>query len=130
MIQQRSFNAYKKSGKFSIPMRSQMEEFVSSLPEGDYMMTIARKKRKRSIESNSYYWVVMTFIAKEVGYATAEELHSSFKSEFLTDRTNGIPIVRSTTKLQPAEFSEYLEKIIQRVASVGIIVPPSTGDNY
>ena len=130
MTTDKKWNCYKKEDKFSIPMRDNMDLFIQMLPEGEYTIRIENKKRKRTLEANAYYWVILEYIAKEVGYATKEELHNTFKSEFLTDRTHKIPIVRSTTRLQPLEFSEYVEKIIQKVAEFNVIVPPAMKERY
>jgi len=85
-------------------------------------LTVKEYKKSRTIPQNSLYWFYLNFIGKEIG-EVPEDLHSTFKAMFLVDRKTKIPIVRSTTTLNTEEFSEYIERIAQRVASIGIVLP-------
>ncbi len=85
-------------------------------------LTIIKERHSRSLSQNHLYWLFLTFIGQELGYE-AEELHSTFKAMFLTDHSKEFPIVRSTTKLSTAEFSDYLDRITRKVAEMGIVLP-------
>lgn len=84
---------------------------------------VKRYRKKRSVKQNAYYWLCLTFIAKEIGEDDPEELHDTFKAMFLTDRRGKFPIVRSTTKLTTLEFMEYMEKIARKMAELNISLP-------
>lgn len=68
--------------------------------------------KKRSDNQNQYYWgVVLDLISEDTGN-DPEDLHTTFKSMFLVDRTGKIPVVKSTTKLTTVEFNEYIDKVV------------------
>lgn len=129
MIKSQSYNAYKKAGALSIPLREQMDVFIKGLPDGEYTFTIASKKRKRSLKQNAYYWgVIIPMVASIEGWEKYEfsQIHDGFKDLFLTDRTGKFPIVGSTSRMQPSEFGEYLDQVIIYCAQVlHIVIPPA-----
>lgn len=107
---------------------AKFREYVNLL-EGKIIQLEIKKKRKiRSLSQNSLYWVWLGIISDSTGYYT-EELHSSFKAMFLTDRTQKIPLVRSTTALNSAQFTQYLDKIDNQARDLGITLP-SPDDYY
>ena len=77
--------------------------------------------RQRSKDSNSLYWVYLSWLheeggLKDQGYVTPEEIHESCKGHFLMVREkdkHGIMVIRekSTTELDQTEFTEYMEKV-------------------
>jgi len=79
------------------------------------LVNVSLKKFKRSTDQNRYYWgVVLRMISDDTGYEQSE-VHEILKTEFLkvTEKEiNGklYPIFKSSTKLNTAEFEEYLEK--------------------
>lgn len=81
------------------------------------------KVKGRSSQANRLYWLYMDFIADQLGYDSAEDIHSAFKDLFLTDRSGILPLVRSTTSLDTKEFADYISKIIRKCAEMGIILP-------
>ena len=91
--------------------------------EGKYIQAIVRKyKTSRTNPQNKLYWFYLTFIAHELGYET-EELHATFKAMFLTDRSSKFPIVKSTTSLTTTGFTNYIDKIVRKMAEMDIILP-------
>ena len=97
-------------------------EFIASFKDCVVEIRIRKWRKKRSLDQNALYWVWLQVIAKDLGYDT-EELHTSFKSMFLTDRSKKIPLVRSTTVLSVLEFSQYLEKVEREANELGIKLP-------
>ena len=85
-------------------------------------------KKKRSDQQNKYLWAcVYKIIGEELGY-TPDETHALMGTMFLKDykefKGKRYTVVRSTTSLNTAEFSEYIEKI-KDVASMelNLIIP-------
>ena len=75
---------------------------------------------RRSIQSNRYYWAVLNEVIRQTAEYTGhtkDELHEAFKDMFL--KSNFVNVLtgesgeraKSTTKLNSAEFSEYVEKV-------------------
>lgn len=68
--------------------------------------------KKRSDNQNQYYWgVVLDMISEDTGN-DPEDLHATFKSMFLVDRSGKIPVVGSTAKLTTVQFNEYIDKVV------------------
>jgi len=88
------------------------------------LISVSKKKFKRSSEQNKYYWgVVVKMISDETGYEPAE-VHDLLKGAFLqTGEINigGIiqPTYKSTASLDTAEFEEFLERC-RRFASMNL----------
>ncbi|MFA5340264.1 MAG: hypothetical protein WC332_00665 [Clostridia bacterium] len=89
------------------------QKYLDTL-EGQAVEIIIRKpKTKRSDLQNNYYWgVVIELLSKELGY-DQDELHEILKYKFLKKSSafGGMEYVKSTSKLNTAEFEEYLDKI-------------------
>lgn len=118
------FSGKIEKGKIKLEDRDGFQKHLMNL-DGKKVQVIVRKyKTSRSNEQNKLYWFYLTFIGQELGYEN-EELHSTFKAMFLTDRSGKIPIVRSTTSLTTTGFTNYIEKITRKVAEMGIVLPDS-----
>ena len=83
--------------------------------EGQPIEVVLRKQKStRSLNQNNYYWGVVLELLSDNGN-TPEEWHEICRQMFLKSfkEVNGkeMEYVRSTTKLNTAEFEEYLEKI-------------------
>src|SRR3990167_1276457 len=90
-------------------------------------IVVEKERGARSKRANNYYWgVVLPLIAAHIG-ETSEDLHEIFKSKYLRKkrvwRGGEITILQSTTKLNSIEFGEYIERVIQEGAELGVVVP-------
>lgn len=75
------------------------------------IVSVSRKKKRRSLDQNEYYWgVVLNIVSKELGYQT-DEMHEVFRYKFLQDTIWDFEILRSTKDLSTTEFEDYLEEI-------------------
>lgn len=79
---------------------------------GNRIELVLRKERsQRSNNQNSYYWgVVLPILGDYFGY-DADEMHDALKMKFLRHGAADLETVKSTTKLNTAEFEDYLERI-------------------
>lgn len=112
-----------KKGKLILDNRKAFEKFLFSFKEEAIIQADIKKYYKvRSLDQNRLYWAWLNIIADEVGY-DSEEMHSTFKAMFLTDRSQTLPIVRSTTKLNKLQFMNYLNKIERTASELGITLP-------
>lgn len=92
---------------------------------GKIYATYDKRKPKRSLGINAFYWaVVLPLVSDDTGH-TPEELHILFKGMFLTKEIKkvlgkDVRVTRSTTDLATGEFIQYLDKI---VAETKIVIP-------
>ena len=80
--------------------------------EGKKIDVVLREyKSQRSNPQNNYYFgVVCKILGDYFGY-TEEEMHDALKYKFLRKGAADLETVQSTTKLNTAEFEDYLEKV-------------------
>jgi len=94
-------------------------------------ITIQKRRKRATQKQRQYYWpVIVTMIAKEIGYAPTEEnlelVHEGLKWKFLRIvGGNGVlETVRSTESLTTAEKEEYHAHCRQFAAEEwGIYIP-------
>lgn len=110
-----------EKGKLQIRNVKAFTDWLGCL-KGDVQIIVKKKRKDRTLLQNAYYWVCITIIANELGYLP-EEIHATFKAMFLVDRSGKMPVVRSTTRLNTVEFSEYFERIALQAAELGIVLP-------
>ena len=102
-------------------------------PAKEYDVTVAIHHRNRTIPQNSLYWLHVTCLADECG-SDRDEVHAELKRLYLPSESvtgmYGETIVRpvSTSKLDTAQFSAYIEKVVAFASSTLGIVLPMPGD--
>lgn len=107
------YRGYIKDGKIQFVEPSKFKAHCSKFEGKEIAVTISRWTKPRSDNQNRYYWgVVLKIIGDEVG-DDYESIHRSLTALFLTDRSNKLPKVKSTTELDTAKFEEYLTKVRQ-----------------
>lgn len=104
-------------------------EYIQKLPDRLFTVTVEKTRTTRSIDQNALYWLWLTCIADETG-ADKDEIHREMRMTYLPHEiVQGIhgefierPI--STTKLDTAQFKQYLDKIqVFASAELGIVLP-------
>lgn len=121
------FRLFVEGGKKTMPELEYYKHYMRELKDGTYIISIKKQSKKRSLQQNNYYWFIMTLVAQEIGYDSAEEVHNAMKLKFLVDMTKKIPFIKSTAGLSTQEMSEYMEKVFRFVEDVndglGLKVP-------
>lgn len=123
------FTATVSKGSLRINDRPLFLDVISTLKDGDYVMTVEPKKKKRSNNQNAYYYgVVVEMVFRrlvDLGHdVDREEAHEFLKASFnykeIVNESTGeiFKIPRSTTSLDTFEFSEYVDRIIRFGAEV------------
>ena len=91
---------------------------------GTWMVSIRPYKAKRSNPQNSMYWQFLTDFGKYLGYSQ-DEMHDLCRFKFLREAVEvggqRMPKLKSTTKLNTKEFSEYFEACVQWASENGFI---------
>ena len=99
-----------------------LADWTKTQKDGKFNIEIKRFRRNRSLQQNALYWSWLTIISIDTGY-DKEELHTTFRSMFLTDRRQKLPLIRSTTALNKIQFGQYLNKVERVASELGIELP-------
>ena len=87
---------------------------------------IRRRKSKRSLRQNAYWWgVVIPMLAEHCGYS-GEEMHDALKAKFLgrEDLERGLMRIGSTAALSAADFAALVDRVVLWAAEdLGVIIP-------
>lgn len=93
-----------------------------------YEAEIKKKRKDRTIDQNSLYWLWTTCIEQETGQPK-EDIHEFFKMKFLgvSERTAfnlTFFVPNSTTKLDTKQFTDFLDQVQAFAATdLGITLP-------
>ncbi len=124
------FFGKKIDGQVKYDNPSRVREYIDQLKdEQEVQIEIKVKRKFRSVSQNNLYWLWLGVISDDTGFTT-DELHGTFKSMYLTDHTQKIPLVRSTTALNTEEFTIYLNKIQDLCREKLEITLPNPEDLY
>ena len=116
------------------PVKAAMSAFVRANLKNAPVEVLIRKKRvRRSDKQNRYYWgVVIAEIASCAGYRRADsyQLHDALAFKFLPlppCPVTGSPRRMRTPDTDTAEFSDYVDQVIQWAAETwGVVIPEAT----
>lgn len=118
------FSGIIEQGAVKLDNPSRYALYAKNLEGKRIELVLRKEKSKRSNNQNNYYFgVVCNVLGNYFGYDT-EEMHEALKMKFLRTGACDLETVKSTTKLNTAEFEEYLETI-RRWASVEyeVVIP-------
>lgn len=119
----RKFKAKVLNGKLVLPSTKLFIENLKNFEGKEVELIIQRYRKSRTLKQNAYYWgAIIPILADYCGYDD-QEIHEALKIKFLSKK-GIIPTVISTTKLNTAQFTDYIERI-KRWASIelNVVVP-------
>lgn len=106
-----------------------IKDYLDRLPDGkQYDISIVLHKTKRTLDQNGLYFRWVNIIAKETGNDT-DTTHKALAKKFLGVEVvdvmgEKVARIKSTTKLNTAEFTDYLTQVESfAVQELGIILP-------
>lgn len=119
MLQIPPFNVVKSNLPVLI---AKLNDLLDSDDPHNWQVIIKKRQDSRSVDQNKRLWELYTSIGNYLGY-TAEEVHQLMGYKFLLiEKYVGkekITLVRSTTKLNVKEMSEYQDKICAWASNMG-----------
>ena len=128
-----------ENGTLKFKQRSTVLSDIAQMRDGEYVMTIERKRRKRSLMQNAYYWGVVVPLVKEglleVGYRmTTEAVHEFLKGQFsiteiVNERTGEVlKSIGSTSEMTTSKMMDYFAEITQWAAEYLNVQIPNPGE--
>ena len=101
---------------------------IQELPEKEYEVFVSDMKPTRSLQANSYYWMILTALSDHTG-ELKEDLHEFCKYKFNKgvvvdpESQDVIEIVLSTTRLNVEDFQNYVDAVLYWARELGCIIP-------
>ena len=129
-----------ESGEIKVHRAKEMRELiVYNFAGKDIEITIQRKRRRRTVQMNSYYWGVMVPLVasglQDAGYrvdreSTHEFLKSTFNKKEIVNEDTGeiLHTIGSTSQMSTVEMMEYFAEITQWSAEFLNIEIPLPGE--
>lgn len=113
-----------ENGKLKLRNRKQFDEDIRHFEGKDVELTFERKRSKRSIPLNRYYWGVVVELIQKAFIDLGHDVEKEDVHEFLKQRFNGKEIInvnsgeilhigQSTAQLTNTAFMNYMESIKQ-----------------
>lgn len=122
------FRGRVSNGRLQLANKAGFIKAIQSMNGKDVEISVSTKSTGRTGNQNRYYWgVLIDVIATETGN-DPETVHEALKAMFLstvpvTMANNTVNCMPSTTRLNTAEFNNYIEKIITWGAENDILLP-------
>lgn len=123
---------FSKTGGRVDDITARLDTMLSTLRNGDYVLTITQRKEHRTLSQNALLWLWLRCIEEETGNET-DVLYNFFCAQFLryVVVVDGVSVVgnKTSSQLTTDEFTVFLDKI-QRYAAeeLGGITLPSPED--
>lgn len=129
----KSINFVKEGGRVDL-QQGRLDTLFASLRNGEYVLTVTQRREHRSLSQNALMWLWLKCIAEETGN-DEKALYNHFCGRFLayTDETfgDGITCCRTSSQLDTAQFSAFLDKIQGFAATeLGITLPDPEDRNF
>ena len=125
----------KKEGKVQYKeyLLRNLENALKIIANGNYLLSIKKEVKKRTLDQNALMWLWFTCIEHETG-TNKNDIHDYYCMLFLrrTANINGEErvIISGTSKLNTAQFTDFLNKIQADAANEFGIKLPNPDDLY
>ena len=125
----------KKDGEvqYKQNLLNNLENALSTIANGNYIFSVKKEVKKRTLDQNALMWLWFTCIERETG-TDKNDIHDYYCMLFLrrTAPINGEErvIISGTSKLNTAQFTDFLNKIQADAASEFGIKLPTPDDLY
>lgn len=109
--------------------KAAVKEYIDRCRDGvEYAVEIAMKRHRRTVDQNRLYWLYVSCISDETGN-DRETVHNELRRLFLPVHTatlggRTVEKLTSTTTLDTAQFTRYIDHITAFAgAELGIVLP-------
>lgn len=119
-------------GKLTFDDSAAFAKVRASLRGQAVQISISPRRKKRSLQENSYYWgVVIPLLCDWSGFSP-EEMHDAIKNKFLFDydKRHGLARIGSTAELSTVEFERLMSDIRIWASEQGVFIPEPNEEIY
>jgi len=110
-----------------------LDNALNTCANGQYTLSLKKRVKKRTLDQNAYFWLLMTCIEKETG-EDKYVIHDFYCSKFLrsTETIKGMDmnIVRGTSKLTTQQFNDFLDRVREHAKDFFGMTLPVPEDRY
>lgn len=111
-----------------------LDALVGTLSNGEYVLTITKRRERRTLSQNALLWMWLRCIAEDTGNTT-DDLYDVFCSKFLRKRVevNGdvVECCKTSSQLNTAEMTTFLDNIqVYAASELGITLPNPEDRNF
>jgi hypothetical protein len=111
-----------------------LDALVSTLSNGEYVLTITKRRERRTLSQNALLWMWLRCIAEDTGNTT-DDLYDVFCSKFLRKRVevNGdvVECCKTSSQLNTGEMTVFLDNIqVYAASELGITLPNPEDRNF
>lgn len=111
-----------------------LDALIGTLSNGEYVLTITKRRERRTLSQNALLWMWLRCIAEDTGNTT-DDLYDVFCSKFLRKRVevNGdvVECCKTSSQLNTAEMTAFLDNIqVYAASELGITLPNPEDRNF
>lgn len=111
-----------------------LDALIGTLSNGEYVLTITKRRERRTLSQNALLWMWLRCIAEDTGNTT-DDLYSVFCAKFLRKRViiNGeaVECCKTSSQLDTYEMTEFLVHVQTFAAlELGITLPNPEDQNF
>lgn len=103
----------------------QAKEYLNQAIRNKWKIELVRKSAQRTINQNSFFHVLCTFLGNELGY-TKDEAKTYIKrhmSDVFVYEKNGNKFMRSSADLDEKEMATVMERLYMLAADLDVVLP-------
>jgi hypothetical protein len=113
---------------------NQLKNAFETISNGEHIITISKKVKKRSLDQNALMWLWFTCIQLETG-TNKNDIHDYYCNMFLSRKSNvngkEVTVTSGTSKLNTDQFTYFLNQVQADAASeFGIKLPNPDDLNF
>lgn len=105
-------------------------EYLKQAIRNGWLVEIKRKLPQRSLNQNSFYWLLVSYFGLQIGY-TPDEAHTYVKRHmsdvFLYEKQNKsgetLKFLRSSADLDKEEMTTVIDRLYRLATDMGVTLP-------
>ena len=123
-----TISVIKREGKINFDdISSKLQLLLNTSPNGEYNLTLTRKRTKRTVDQNALMWLWFSCIENETG-TDKQDIHDyccrAFNYRIVNINGEQQKVAGGTSKLNTAQMANFLNQVqVWAATELGIILP-------